>query len=103
MPRLCAPILALLLATACASDRSSPECKDVCSKQARCVDQKSEAIQPGQPRQSTPPEQIKFDQSECIAACTALMKDAEARKVVARHVACFAKAGDDCEAILACP
>ena len=97
--------LALLLASvlaACATERSSPECKDVCSKQARCVDQKGEAAAPGSPP-ATIPEQTKFDQSECIAACTSLRRDAEGDKIVKRHVACFDKAGEDCAAMLACP
>jgi len=98
-PALFSLLAALLvgLAPACTSERSSPECKEVCRKQARCVDQKGEAAQPAAI------EQNKFDQSECIAACTSLQRDSEGRKLVARHVECVTKAKEDCPALLACP
>jgi hypothetical protein len=82
----------------CTSERASPECKEVCRKQARCVeDQRSEA--------ATGPaaEQSKFDQSECIAACTSLQRDREGRKLVAQHLECTERAKDACPALLACP
>ena len=93
-------VLILLLASllGCTSERSSPECKEVCRKQARCIEeQRTEAA--AEPAV----EQDKFDQSECIAACTSLQRDREGRKLVANHVACVYRAKDDCTALLACP
>jgi hypothetical protein len=91
-------ILLALLASACTSERSSPECKDVCRKQARCYEeQRTEAAA------DPAAEQDKFDQPECIAACTSLQRDREGRKLVAHHVACVDRAKDDCQALLACP
>ncbi|HKE13673.1 MAG TPA: hypothetical protein VKB80_02325 [Kofleriaceae bacterium] len=94
--------LALLVVTAlpgpgCTSDRASPECKEVCRKHARCAEeQRSEA--------ATGPaaEQSKFDQSECIGACTSLQRDREGRRLVAQHLECVERAKDACPALLAC-
>jgi len=93
-----------VLAPGCASERSSPECKDVCRKQARCVDKASEAAAAAAASTgSSGGDQTKFDQSECIAACTSLQRDSEGAKLVEQHRACYAGAGDDCTALLACP
>jgi hypothetical protein len=89
----------LLLATGCASERASNECKDVCRKQAQCVDQQREAAGDGEAGS----DQNKFDQSECVAACTALLRDEQGKKIVEQHVACIDRAGADCTALLACP
>jgi hypothetical protein len=81
----------------CTSDRASPECKEVCRKHARCAEeQRSEA--------ATGPaaEQSKFDQSECIGACTSLQRDREGRRLVAQHLECVERAKDACPALLAC-
>ena len=96
-----AAVLLLIALTACASERSSPECKEVCRKHARCVDQKVEAT-PSTSR--TPPvdEQIKFDQSECVDDCKLLRRSAEGQQKVDQHVACVTRAGEDCAALLAC-
>ena len=108
-PVILSVLLALVclggLVPGCTSERSSPECKDVCSKWARCVDQKGEAAAAAASATATaaPGEQNKFDQSECIAACTTLRRDAEGAKLVEQHVACVARAQDDCAALLACP
>lgn len=91
-------LLALLASTGCSSERSSPECKDTCHKQARCVDVKAEA-----PAVLPAGEQNKFDQSECIAACSALQRDREGKKLVAQHIDCVNRAENDCATILACP
>jgi hypothetical protein len=91
-------LILLALLAGCTSERSSPECKEVCRKQARCIEeQRTEAA--AEPAA----EQDKFDQSECIAACTSLQRDREGRKLVAHHVACVDRARDNCEALLACP
>jgi len=104
----CLACLLVFLLAACASERSSPECKEVCQKQARCVDQKVEAAAlnaAGSPAGGAPEraEQTKFDQSECVAACTALRRDVEGEKIVQKHVACVNGAAGECGAILACP
>jgi hypothetical protein len=107
----CAPLLFALfvaIAPGCASERASPECKDVCHRHARCVDQKAEAAalaastSPGRPRGEEPAEQTKFDRSECIDVCMSLRRDPEGKKTVQQQIACVARAGDDCAAILAC-
>jgi hypothetical protein len=99
--RLASILLAsLLIAPGCASERASPECKEVCRKDARCADQKAEAAAG---RTLPAGEQAKFDQSECIEVCTALRRDPEGEKRVAEHLACVARAGEDCAALLACP
>jgi hypothetical protein len=86
---------------ACASERSSPECKEVCRKHARCVDQKVEAAQSTSPTPAVD-EQIKFDQSECVDDCNLLRKSAEGEQKVDQHVACVTRAKEDCAALLAC-
>ena len=48
-----------------------------------------------------PTADIKFDQSECVAACSALQRDEDGKKLVADHVACVEKA-DSCDAVLTC-
>ena len=97
-----AAVLLLIAAlAACASERSSSECKEVCRKHARCVDQKVEAAQSNS---RTPPidEQIKFDQSECVDDCALLRRSAEGEQKVDEHIACVTRAEDDCAALLAC-
>jgi hypothetical protein len=97
-----AAVLLLIAAlTACASERSSPECKEVCRKHARCVDQKVEAAQ-STSRAPAVDEQIKFDQGECVDDCNLLRRSAEGEQKVDRHVACVTKAEEDCAGILAC-
>ena len=90
-------ISALLAAVGCTSARSSPECKEVCRKHARCSED------PGvQASAGAPAEQKKFDQSECIADCTMLLRDREGRKMVEQHVACVQRAADNCPVLLEC-
>ncbi|HLU67117.1 MAG TPA: hypothetical protein VKZ63_12625 [Kofleriaceae bacterium] len=90
-----AQLVCALAAAACASQSSPQECKDVCRREAVCVELEAE-------RGPGAEEQNRFDQSECVAACTALQRDPRGKELVARHVECAAKAGDDCEALLAC-
>ena len=87
--------LLLLLATACSSEGSSNECKDICRREASCVDQVSDDSK------EDDEEQNKFDQSECIAACDALSRDEVGKKLVEKHQEC-AKAAKDCAALLQC-
>ena len=83
----------LLLATACSSEGTSNDCKDVCRREASCVDQ----VDDGKEDE----EQNKFDQSECIAACDALTRDEVGKKLVEKHRDC-AEAAKDCTALLQC-
>lgn len=88
-------LLALAIAaapSACATDRASRECKDVCRREAECVEQAAD---------DKPAADNKFDQSECVAACSALQRDEDGKKLVADHVACVEKA-QSCEAVLDC-
>jgi hypothetical protein len=88
--------LGLLLATAaCSSEGSSSECKDICRREASCVDQVSDD---GADEEE---EQNKFDQSECIAACDALSRDDVGKELVEKHQECASKA-KDCAALLQC-
>lgn len=84
-----------LLAAACSSEGASNDCKDICRKEANCVDQMADEAKEDE-------EQNKFDQSECIAACDALGRDEVGKKLVDTHVNCVKKAGNDCAAILQC-
>ncbi len=88
--------LLLLLATACSSEGSSKDCKDICQREASCVDQKPDD------GKDEDEEQNKFDQSECIAACDALSRDEVGKTLVAKHTDCVQKAKNDCAAILQC-
>jgi hypothetical protein len=96
LPRILA--LLLLLATACSSEGSSKDCKDICQTEANCVDQRSAAGKD----EDEDEEQNKFDQSECIAACDALSRDEVGKKLVEKHTQCTRAAGKDCAAILQC-
>jgi hypothetical protein len=90
--------LGLLLATtACSSEGSSSDCKDICRKEASCVDQIGD-----DGKDEEEEEQNKFDQSECIAACDALNRDDVGKELVKKHQECAAKAKDDCAALLQC-
>ena len=108
--------LALLAAGGCASEQSSTQCKDVCRRQAKCVDQMSEARaeRTGNPTSASAgdtdqggagededDDRNKFDTNECVAACTALERDSQGKKLVKKHMDC-ARAAKDCTALLAC-
>jgi len=87
----------LAVTSGCTSARSSPECKEVCRKHARCAEDPGVEATAG-----APAEQKKFDQSECIADCTMLLRDREGRKLVEQHVACVQRAADNCPVLLEC-
>ena len=86
-------ILLLLFLAGCATDRASKECKEVCRREAQCVEEAAETPEGAD---------SKFDQSECVAACSALQRDPDGKELVATHVACAEKAKDDCAALLDC-
>ena len=86
----------LLLATACSSEGASKDCKDVCRKEANCVDTIADE------GKDDDEEQNKFDQGECIAACDALSRDEVGKKLVEKHQECAKNAKGDCAALLQC-
>lgn len=87
-----AALFLILLLAGCATDRASADCKNVCRREATCVDEAAE---------ETRAADHKFDQSECVAACSALQRDPDGKQLVADHVACAEKA-NDCAALMAC-
>ena len=96
LPRIAVLLAALLAAAACSSEGTSPDCKEVCRKEAACVDQ----VVVDDDKDDE--EQNRFDQSECIAACDALSRDEVGKKLVEKHTECALKAGKDCAALLLC-
>jgi hypothetical protein len=79
-----------LLVFGCA-DPQSPRCKQVCEREAECIEQI--------PDEDTRP---SFDKRECISDCTTLTRDREGASVVDRHLRC-AEAAESCERLLRCP
>ncbi|MBA3539196.1 MAG: hypothetical protein H0T79_06180 [Deltaproteobacteria bacterium] len=81
-------ILAIALAAGCTQPRSA-RCKEVCKKEADCVD--------------TTGTKLPFDEKECIAACSVLEADvADSAAKVARHAECVHRQ-TSCTAVLECP
>ena len=79
-------LLAVLLA-ACTEPRSA-SCKEVCKREAECVEETSS--------------KIPFDEKECVAACSALEHDATVNAAkVQRHIECVTKQSS-CTAVLEC-
>ena len=85
-------VLLLAMVTAsvlggCTEPRSTA-CKEVCKREAECVDQTGN--------------KIPFDEKECIAACAALEHDVEhSAAKVQRHIECVNKQ-PTCPAVLEC-
>jgi hypothetical protein len=97
LPRILALGLLLVASASCSSGgSSSDDCKNICQKEASCVDQRSAD------GKEEDEEQNKFDQSECIAACDALSRDEVGKQLVDKHKACADAAGKDCDALLKC-
>jgi hypothetical protein len=84
------PRFLLLLAIAvlgCTEPRSAV-CKEVCKREAECVD--------------TTASKMPFDEKECVAACAALENDvADNGAKVKRHIDCVHKQ-QACAAVLEC-
>jgi hypothetical protein len=83
--------LLLAIVAACAAGCTEPRstaCKDVCKREAECIDQTGS--------------KAPFDEKECIAACAALEHDVEhsAAKVV-HHIECVTTQ-PTCAAVLEC-
>jgi hypothetical protein len=83
-------LLAVWLAAwlaACTEPRS-PACKEVCRREAECVEETNS--------------KMPFDEKECVAACSALEQDATVNAAkVQRHIACVNKQ-EACAAVLEC-
>ena len=83
-------VCAAWIATACAActEPRSTACKEVCKREAECVDATGN--------------KLPFDEKECIAACAALEHDVEhSAAKVARHIDCVTKQ-QACPAVLEC-
>lgn len=68
--------LALLAALGCTEPRSAV-CKEVCKREAECVD--------------TTGSKMPFDEKECIAACAVLEADQDNLAKVQKHAECVTK------------
>ena len=80
-------LLALVLA-GCTEPRSAA-CKQVCNREAKCIDETES--------------KIPFDEKECIAACEVLRGDEQNLAKVEQHNECVMKNVNSCEALLDCP
>jgi hypothetical protein len=79
--------LVLIAIVGCTEPRSA-RCKEVCKREAECIDVTSS--------------KMPFDEKECIAACAALESDqADNGAKVARHIECV-RSKQACEAVLEC-
>jgi len=79
--------LALVAALGCTEPRSAV-CKEVCKREAECVD--------------TTGSKMPFDEKECVAACAALEHDAADNGAkVMQHIDCVHKK-QGCAAVLDC-
>jgi cytochrome c556 len=75
-------------ASAGCTEPRSTACKEVCKREAECVDATGN--------------KLPFDEKECIAACAALEHDVEhSAAKVARHIDCVTKQ-QACPAVLEC-
>jgi hypothetical protein len=80
-------LLVAALLAACTDPRSAA-CKEVCKREAECVEETNS--------------KMPFDESECVAACSALERDtAVSAAKVERHIACVKKQAS-CAAVLEC-
>jgi hypothetical protein len=79
-------VLALALA-ACTEPRSA-SCREVCKREAECVEETGS--------------KMPFDEKECVAACSALESDTSVNAAkVQRHIDCVHKQ-QTCAAVLEC-
>lgn len=81
-------LFALAVVSASCTEPRSTACKEVCKREAECIDSTGS--------------KIPFDEKECIAACAALEHDVQnSAAKVQRHVACVAQQ-TSCAAVLEC-
>ena len=86
--RLLAMVVTVWAAWGCTEPRST-RCKDVCKREAECVDSTGS--------------KSPFDEKECIAACAALEHDVEhSAAKVELHIKCVNKQPTNCAAVLEC-
>jgi hypothetical protein len=98
MCRIVALVLAVAFAVAACSAPRSARCKEVCEIYDDCSESPAIAAAAGDELDRV----VKFDETECVAACAALDRDAEGRLLVDRHIDCVERAGGDCHQVLAC-
>lgn len=80
-------VIALLMLAGCTEPRSVA-CREVCKREAECIDATSS--------------KMPFDEKECIAACAALEHDvADNGAKVKRHIDCVHNQ-QSCAAVLEC-
>jgi hypothetical protein len=92
MRALLAMVTLWAAAAACTEPRSTA-CKEVCKREAECVD--STGV-------DSAGNKLPFDEKECIAACAALEHDVEhSAAKVQRHIDCVNKQ-QACPAVLEC-
>jgi hypothetical protein len=85
---VCAASIFVALAGAGCTEPRSTACKEVCKREAECVDATGN--------------KVPFDEKECIAACAALEHDVEhSAAKVARHIDCVTRQ-PSCAAVLEC-
>ena len=72
-------VLALALAAQACTQPRSPRCRQVCARQVECRELAGQEAEP------------VFNETECVAQCTALETDAETRHIVDERVACFTR------------
>jgi hypothetical protein len=90
-----AAMLALVVPLfACSASRDT-RCSNVCKQEAQCVEERADEAE-------IDDEALQFDRNECTAACTALLREERGKTIVDTHIDCVEKAGDSCEAVLAC-
>jgi hypothetical protein len=81
-------VVALTLVLAACTEPRSAACKEVCKREAECVDSTTS--------------KMPFDEKECVAACAALEHDvADNGAKVQRHIDCVHKQ-QSCAAVLEC-
>ena len=80
-------VLLVLLLAGCTEPRSA-ECKEVCKREAECVEETGS--------------KMPFDEKECVAACSALEQDVTVNAAkVQRHIECVWRQ-PSCTAVLEC-
>ena len=81
-------LFGMIAASIACTEPRSPACKEVCKREAECIDQTGS--------------KVPFDEKECIAACAALEHDVERSAAkVQHHIDCVTKQ-QACSAVLEC-
>ncbi len=81
-------LLGALVASAACTQPRSQHCREICKREADCIDQTGN--------------KIPFDEKECVAACSVLEADvADNKAKVEAHYQCM-KRTQDCSKVLEC-